>query len=84
MSWPLLRREGLGFVLLTREIHVQQWRGMHIRADVRVGSLCAVVPPLLLNQNLSLEAGSGVLSAGSPVAWCKQDAQLQVWVLLHV
>ena len=28
-------------------------RGMHIRANTRVGILCAVGPPLLLNQNLS-------------------------------
>ena len=63
---------------------MQLWCGMHIRADMRVGILCAMVPPLLLNQNLSKQTGLGVLSAGSPMALRKQDARLQVWVLLHV
>ena len=63
---------------------MQLWRGMHIRADMRVGILCAVVPPLLLNQNLSKKTGLGVLSVGSPMALRKQDARLQVWVLLHI
>ena len=73
-----------GYVLFTREIHVQLWRGMHIRADMRVGIMCAMVPPLLLNQNPSKKTGLGVLSAGSPMALRKQGARLQVWVLLRV
>ena len=45
-------------------------RGMHNRADVRVSSMCAVVQPLLLNQNLSLKAGSGVLKGWIRCAQC--------------
>ena len=57
---------------------MQLWRGMHIRADMRVSILCAVVLPLLQYQTLSKKTGIRVLSAGSPMALRKLDARLHI------
>ena len=55
-------------LLFTREIHMQRGSGRHIRAGMRVGTLCVCCQPLRLNQNLSAVTGLCLLSGRPPMS----------------